>query len=91
VYAYFMTWQEIQQLHPKQWLLLEVLKAESNNKVRYLTNLAVLERFEDSMSALRAYKTMKELEPQRELMVLHTDRPEPIVKERFYVGVRGAA
>jgi hypothetical protein len=85
-----MTWQQIQQLHPKQWLLLEVLQAESSNDVRYLTNLAVLERFEYSMSALRAYKVMKERDPLRELMVLHTDRREPIVKERFYVGVRGA-
>jgi hypothetical protein len=86
-----MTWPEIQQLHPKQWLLLEVLQAESSNDLRYLTNLAVLERFNDSMSALRAYKAMKERNPLRELMVLHTDRAEPIVKERFYVGIRGAA
>ncbi len=86
-----MTWQEIQHVYLKQWLLLEVLQAQSDQQWRHLTNLAVLEKFDDSMSALRAYKALKEREPRRELVVLHTDREQSVVKERFYVGVRGAA
>jgi hypothetical protein len=59
VYTNRMTWQEIRELHPQQWLLLEVLEAESDTQTRYLKNLAVLERFDNSMTALRAYRDLK--------------------------------
>ena len=81
-----MTWQEIRESHPSQWLLLEVLEAESNLQTRYLKNLAVLERYSDSMTALRAYREMKKTAPTQELLVLHTDRLEPNIQERHYVG-----
>jgi hypothetical protein len=81
-----MNWKEIRQLHPEQWLLLEALEAESNTKTRYLKNLAVLERYSDSMTALRAYRELKKISPARELLVLHTNRIEPIIGQRHYVG-----
>jgi hypothetical protein len=34
-----MTWQSIRELHPDQWLLLEVLEAESNQDQRFLKNI----------------------------------------------------
>ena len=40
-----MTWQEIRELHPQQWLLLEVLEAESQAETRFLKNLAVNRTF----------------------------------------------
>lgn len=86
-----MTWQEIRESHPSQWLLLEVLEAESDLQTRHVKNLAVLERYNDSMTALRAYREMKKTAPTRELLVLHTDRLEPNIQERHYVGIRGAA
>ena len=86
-----MTWLEIRELHPQQWLLLEVLEAESQAETRFLKNLAVIERFSDSMAALRAYRDLKRSAPTRELLVLHTSRLESTIKARHYVGVRGAA
>ena len=85
-----MNWKDIGQLYPEQWLLLEVLEAESSAETRYLKNLAVLERFTDSMSALRAYRELKKSSPARELLVLHTNRVEPIIQQRHYVGIWGA-
>lgn len=41
-----MTWQEIRELHPQQWLLLEVLEAESQAQTRFLKNLAVNRAFQ---------------------------------------------
>ena len=58
-----MTWLEIRELHPQQWLLLEVLEAESQPQTRFLKNLAVIERFGDSMTALRAYRDLKRTAP----------------------------
>ncbi len=86
-----MTWTEIRELHPQQWLLLEVLEAESQAQTRFLKNLAVIERFGDSMTALRAYRDLKRTAPTRELLVLHTSRSESTIEQRHYVGVRGAA
>ena len=86
-----MNWNDIRQLHPEQWLLLEVLEAESSAEIRYLKNLAVLERFDDSMTALRAYRELKKSSPARELLVLDTNRVDPTIQQRHYVGIRGAA
>ena len=86
-----MTWPEIRELHPQQWLLLEVLEAESQAQTRFLKNLAVIERFNDSMTALRAYRDLKRSAPARELLVLHTSRLESTIQQRHYVGVRGVA
>jgi hypothetical protein len=90
MYTLTMNWNEIRTLHPEQWLLLEVLEAESNADTRYLKNMAVLERYTDSMTALRAYRALKKTAPTRELLVLHTNRLEPIIGQRHYVGIRGA-
>lgn len=86
-----MTWQAIREQYPAQWLLLEVLEAESVQDVRHLKNLAVLERFDDLMTALRSYRSLKQSQPSRELLVLHTNRLEPTILERHYVGIRGVA
>lgn len=86
-----MTWSEIRELHPQQWLLLEVIEAESQAQTRFLKNLAVIERFSDSMTALRAYRDLKRSAPARELLVLHTSRLESTIGQRHYVGVRVAA
>jgi hypothetical protein len=86
-----MTWPEIRELRPQQWLLLEVLEAESQAQTRFLKNLAIIERFGDSMAALRAYRDLKRTAPTRELLVLHTSRLQSTIGQRHYVGVRGAA
>jgi hypothetical protein len=85
-----MTWQAIRELHPDQWLLLEVLEAESNVDRRFLKNMAVLEQFPDSLSALRAYRNLKKSQPSKELVVLHTNRLDSTILQRNYVGIRGA-
>jgi hypothetical protein len=86
-----MTWQAIRELHPDQWLLLEVLEAESNQDQRHLKNMAVVERFPDSLSALRAYRVFKKSQPSKELVVMHTNRLDSTILQRSYIGIRGAA
>jgi hypothetical protein len=86
-----MTWQEIRQHHPNSWLLLEATRARTEGDERVLEDLSVLERFEDSAVALRAYKTQHDRFPERELHVAHTSKETLEVKERRWLGIRSAA
>ena len=42
------------------------------------------------MTAFRAYRELKKSSPSRELLVLRTNRIEPIIQQRHYVGIQGA-
>ena len=63
-----MQWQEIRRHHPDCWLLVEAIKAHSANGQRILEDLAVIEVFEDSDSAMKSYCRFHKESPQRELM-----------------------
>jgi len=49
-----MQWQEIRSNYPQQWLLLEARKAHSEGGQCILDQLAVLDAFSDSATALSA-------------------------------------
>jgi len=84
-----MTWQEIRSHYPKQWLLVEALKAHSEADKRILEELAVLDMFPDSALAMRRYAALHHEFPFRELYVLHTDRETLDITERRWLGIRG--
>ena len=88
VYTKPMTWQEIRNQYPSTWLLLEAIKAHSENDYRILDDLSVISRFDDSASALDAYAKLHELAPARELLVLQTSQEKLEIKERFWMGIR---
>jgi hypothetical protein len=84
-----MNWQQIRVTHPHQWVLIEATKAHSRAGERVLDELALLGIFADSQEAMRDYQKLHHESPQRELYVLHTDRDEPNIGERHWIGVRG--
>lgn len=83
-----MQWNDIRQHYPASWLLVEALKAHSAGGKRVLEDLAVLEKFPDSTTALARYAEMHRESPERELYVFHTDREVLEVIERRWLGVR---
>jgi len=83
-----MHWQAIRQAYPQQWLLLEALKAHSEDGKRILDQLAVLGTFGDSVTALQSYAQLHREAPERELYVLHTSREQLDVVERQWMGIR---
>lgn len=83
-----MKWQEIRQRYPGKWLLVEALKAHTEGNKRILENLSVIDAFVDGQDAMKAYSKLHGEEPQRELLVLHTDRVEPDVTVRHWLGIR---
>ena len=82
-----MVWQEIRQHYPQQWLLVEAIKAHSEANKRILDQLAVVETFPDSVSAMQSYTRLHHEALQRELYVFHTSRETLDVTERRWLGI----
>ncbi len=85
-----MQWQEVRAHYPQQWLLLEAVKAHSEGDQRILDQLAVLDAFHDSATALSAYARIHREVPQREFYVFHTSRDTLDIRERQWLGIRSA-
>lgn len=85
-----MTWEEIRRQHPRQWLLVEALKAHTESRQRLLDELTVVESFPDAGAALEGYRKAHRGSPERELYVLHTDRETLDITEMNWLGLRTA-
>jgi hypothetical protein len=70
--------------------VVEALQARSELGRRELEELAVVDAFRDGEAALRAYLRLHREAPERELYVLHSDREEPDITERAWLGLRTA-
>ena len=77
-----MQWQEIREHYPQQWLLVEAIKAHSETNARVVEQLAVVESFSDSVTAMKGYTQLHREAPERELYVFHTSRELLEISER---------
>ncbi len=84
-----MVWQDIRQRYPQQWILIEAIQAHSMANKRILEQLAVIDTFADSITAMKRYAQLHHEAPQRELYVFHTSRERLDISERQWLGVRG--
>lgn len=82
-----MKWEEIAETHPGRFVLVEAIKASSNNRVRRLEDMAVIQEYGNPQEAWDGYKHFHKLHPARELYVFHTSRTDIEVVEQFS-GVR---
>lgn len=84
-----MKWEDVRQAFPNEWMLIEAVEAFTNEEhERILVDITPLEKFSDSPKAMRASQALHRENPSRELYVLHTNRIDPQIKERKWVGVR---
>ncbi|GIN59342.1 hypothetical protein J8TS2_36610 [Lederbergia ruris] len=83
-----MRWQDVQRRFPNEWVVLEVIKAHSKEGKRYIEEIVVIDRFENSREAMRRYDELRQEKPYREYCFFHTSRPNLVARER-YVGIRG--
>ncbi|MFZ3591356.1 hypothetical protein ACOI1C_19535 [Bacillus sp. DJP31] len=81
-------WPEVQDRFPNEWVVLEVIKAQSNEGNRYIEEVIVIDRFEQSIEAMHRYDKLRLEQPQREYCFFHTSRPKLVARER-YIGIRG--
>lgn len=83
-----MRWPEIRSYYPRKWLLVEAVDAYSESGKRILEQLAVVNAFPDSASAMQAYARLHHQAPERELYVFHTSRETLDLPERRWLGIR---
>ena len=85
-----MNWSDARQQHPNQWLLVEAIGAHTESNRRILDELAIVQTFPDSASALQRYQALHQTAPEREFYVVHSSREVIEIKERPWVGIRVA-
>lgn len=83
-----MKWQEIRNQYPNQWVLIEALKANSQNSKREIQDMAVISEYNDSINAWRGYKALHLSNPSRELYIFHTSNEQIEVTEENFTGIR---
>jgi hypothetical protein len=83
-----MKWKGLREKYPDSWVLFEAVQAHSNEGKRIVDDLAVLDTFNDSDDAIRAYRDLHKKDPGRELYVAHTKKQELEIQERKWLGVR---
>ncbi|SOC24999.1 hypothetical protein SAMN05880501_1182 [Ureibacillus xyleni] len=83
-----MRWQEVQKRFPNEWVVLEVIVAHSDDGYRYIDEVVVVDKFENSLDAMERYEKLRKGQPQREYCFFHTSRQELVARER-YMGIRG--
>ena len=83
-----MTWNEIRQHFPGQWLVVEVIEARSEGHERILDRIGVIDIFPDGSSVMKGYRELHRRYPDRELLFVHTDREILDITQRKWVGIR---
>ncbi|MHB8764615.1 MAG: hypothetical protein ACYDA8_09830 [Deferrisomatales bacterium] len=84
-----MTWHEVREAYPRQWLVVEALEAHTHaDGRREVTRLAVVEACADAREAMSGYQALHHEYPQRELYFLHTEREDLYIREKRWVGIR---
>ncbi|MCX6080475.1 MAG: hypothetical protein NTW32_13160 [Chloroflexi bacterium] len=83
-----MRWQEVCLAYPNQWLVIEAMQAHSEAEQRLLDKIAVVEIFPDGLTAMRSYRALHRLYPEREYYYAHTSRAELDIRERQWLGIR---
>ena len=83
-----MKWKDIRDEYPDSWILLEAIEAHSNQGKIVVDKIAVLDKFNNSDEAMKAYRELHKKNPERELYVAHTKNEDLEIEERKWLGVR---
>jgi hypothetical protein len=83
-----MTWQQIRQHYPNEWLLIEATEARTQQGKRILENMLVIDTFPDGTTAWKAYTESHKNNPNREFFPVHTSKETLEIEEHVWLGVR---
>ncbi|MGG4143563.1 hypothetical protein ABEW34_10555 [Paenibacillus algorifonticola] len=83
-----MKWEEIVDSLPDRFVLVEAIKASSNNRIRRLQDMAIIQDYDNPQEAWDGYKHFHKQFPMRELYVFHTSRTDVEEVEEFFSGIR---
>jgi hypothetical protein len=77
-----MQWQEVRNIYPDQYVLLEILNSHTNNNIQYVDEVALIKAIQDPDEATRELLMCK-----NNNVVFHTGQEEisiEIRKNAFY-------
>lgn len=83
-----MKWTDVRNKYPNKWILIKVIEAKSENGLRIVENLEVLNTFERSQDALKEYSIKHKLNKSDEMYVYHSSKDSLKISERVWMGVR---
>lgn len=85
-----MLWSEVQEVFPNQWTLIEAIKARSQENMRIIDDVAVIDKFADGQAAWDKYEEMHKKHKGREFYPIHTSHSNLEIKEQKWLGIRPA-
>ncbi|WP_227940105.1 hypothetical protein [Alkalihalobacillus deserti] len=83
-----MKWKEVRKQFPNRCVLVESLKAKTEDNERIIEEMSVIDDFDNGNAAWKVYKKLHAENQSRELYIFHTNNVEIKVIEQPYIGVR---
>jgi hypothetical protein len=83
-----MKWCDAKNKYPDKWILIKAIKAKSENGLRIIDDLEVLNTFENGNDALKEYTSRHKLNKSDEMYVYHSSKDRLEILERVWMGVR---
>ena len=84
-----MKWNDVKATFPNEWVVFEALQAHSEDDERVIDEIALIDRFDDSIQALNRHAELHKDHPRREYYFFHTSREELHIQEQRWMGIRG--
>lgn len=78
-----MRWEEVREKFPDEWVVFEATDAYSEAGFRCMNEIKLIDRYKDSLEAMRRYKELHRTEPAKEIYFLHTARPDLKIEEKW--------
>ena len=86
-----MNWQQVREQYPHKWVIAEAIKAHNEGNQWLVEQLTVFDTYVDVYKALNIYKQLHQQAPERDYLVVHTDKEHLKISERHWVGIRAAS
>lgn len=78
-----MRWEEVREKFPEEWVVFEATEAVSQEGFRCVKDVSIIDRFDDSLEAMKRYKELHRSEPSKEIYFLHTSRVDLKIEEKW--------
>ncbi|MGL5692889.1 MAG: hypothetical protein ACRCXA_02340 [Peptostreptococcaceae bacterium] len=83
-----MKWTDVKKEYPNKWVLIKAINARTENGLRLVEELEVLNSFENGQEALKEYSIKHKLNKSDEMYVYHSSKDNLEISERVWMGVR---
>lgn len=80
-----MKWEEVRKIYPNRFVKLQILDSKIEGNKRYITDMAVIEAYEDNAEATKELVRAKD-----DILVYHTGNEKIDIEIKQIFGFRGA-